>query len=475
MSAISLFLSYRIESSPFPHPFLSSLLIVYEGADDSIATPMDSCCSLENCCVDSDDLAKLAAVAANNTTSPQEEEEEAVEQLVVDDHEGEDLNGDKCCYELDASQDSTDVQLSSSHEDHAIESQLRIRRRQHEQQRQQLNQDCRRVVSETGKAAFVPFSEETMFCDSNENGLGHAVDGAAGVGVGHVDTSSPVSSDSWMNYSSHSSDDYSFMMESGHGGGSVVSGGAGGVGKGNGDSAELRRHRGSGGSLDSGASIVPKNRRKRDSFVFRKGGQRSIDEGDSVHVVEHEDATGAEGDGSSCDHDEEEEEDDDDDNDDDEGDNESVDETLAHLQINQPKRLRGKEPTPVTSIGGGCGGSASAPAGGGGGVLTSGGRKSVSSSRRSSTNAQQLVDIRIIDFAHTAFVKKSAASPSALTMPPPPPLNAAKPEAAAAVHKGPDCGFLTGVDSLKRLLQEILPGDGGVVDTSTHANLNMVE
>ncbi|KAG7308486.1 hypothetical protein JYU34_005696 [Plutella xylostella] len=50
------------------------------------------------------------------------------------------------------------------------------------------------------------------------------------------------------------------------------------------------------------------------------------------------------------------------------------------------------------------------------------------------------VDIRMIDFAHTALAGADAASPLA----------------TAAPHHGPDCGFLTGVDSLKRLLTEIL-------------------
>ncbi|KAJ0176504.1 hypothetical protein K1T71_007683 [Dendrolimus kikuchii] len=51
------------------------------------------------------------------------------------------------------------------------------------------------------------------------------------------------------------------------------------------------------------------------------------------------------------------------------------------------------------------------------------------------------VDIRMIDFAHTAFAGAAAESPLA----------------TAAPHHGPDCGFLTGIDSLKRLLTEILP------------------
>lgn len=46
------------------------------------------------------------------------------------------------------------------------------------------------------------------------------------------------------------------------------------------------------------------------------------------------------------------------------------------------------------------------------------------------------VDVRIIDFAHASFVKKSD-------------------DCSKNVHQGPDGGFLTGLDSLKRLLFQI--------------------
>lgn len=46
------------------------------------------------------------------------------------------------------------------------------------------------------------------------------------------------------------------------------------------------------------------------------------------------------------------------------------------------------------------------------------------------------VDVRIIDFAHASFVKKSD-------------------DCSKNVHQGPDGGFLTGLNSLKRLLFEI--------------------
>lgn len=54
-----------------------------------------------------------------------------------------------------------------------------------------------------------------------------------------------------------------------------------------------------------------------------------------------------------------------------------------------------------------------------------------------------LVDIRLIDFAHTAFVPTNGCCllPSPMSTP---------------VHHGPDGGFLTGIDSLNKLLSEIL-------------------
>lgn len=50
------------------------------------------------------------------------------------------------------------------------------------------------------------------------------------------------------------------------------------------------------------------------------------------------------------------------------------------------------------------------------------------------------VDVKMIDFAHTSFVHGSSVACNSSSM----------------VHQGPDCGFLTGLDSLRRLLLEIL-------------------
>lgn len=55
-----------------------------------------------------------------------------------------------------------------------------------------------------------------------------------------------------------------------------------------------------------------------------------------------------------------------------------------------------------------------------------------------------LVDVRMIDFAHTTFGHNIPTNSVVAC------------HSNSTIHQGPDCGFLTGVDSLKRLLMEIL-------------------
>lgn len=61
----------------------------------------------------------------------------------------------------------------------------------------------------------------------------------------------------------------------------------------------------------------------------------------------------------------------------------------------------------------------------------------------SSSPADPNVDVRMIDFAHTTFSTRRSNGSN------------------TTVHQGPDCGFLTGLDSLKRLLLEILAEENG--------------
>ncbi|XP_017837155.1 uncharacterized protein LOC108596161 isoform X2 [Drosophila busckii] len=72
------------------------------------------------------------------------------------------------------------------------------------------------------------------------------------------------------------------------------------------------------------------------------------------------------------------------------------------------------------------------------------GSKSLDMSAPATDDSACFVDVRLIDFAHTAFVPRNG------TM---------LPTSTAPVHHGPDGGFLTGLDSLNRLLNEILAED----------------
>lgn len=63
-----------------------------------------------------------------------------------------------------------------------------------------------------------------------------------------------------------------------------------------------------------------------------------------------------------------------------------------------------------------------------------------SSSRFSRSSSPPDVDVRMIDFAHTSFLRKTDT-------------------VAKSVHEGPDGGFLTGLDSLKRLLLQIISSE----------------
>lgn len=77
--------------------------------------------------------------------------------------------------------------------------------------------------------------------------------------------------------------------------------------------------------------------------------------------------------------------------------------------------------------------------------------------KKAPTNlSTNLVDIRMIDFAHTTFTNANSDGnshhehtiPNIVTN--------------TTVHHGPDSGFLMGIDSLKRLLNDILINDGDI-------------
>ncbi|XP_055692893.1 uncharacterized protein LOC129795534 [Lutzomyia longipalpis] len=259
-----------------------SLLIVYEGSDEVPSIdPMDACYSLENCCIDPEE----------STPS--------------------------CCYDADASTDSVDLNLSSSHEDeHSgdnVSSQGKVSADLHH----------RGFGEAAARGSFIPFSEDAL--DSSGDQL--------------IDSSSPTSNDSWMNYSSHSSDDYSFLIDD-H------------------DDDDDDVDSSSAGGKKRGSPL--KNKRNREELQFHQ--ELDVDD----------EAARAEG---------------------------------VRGIMETPKRCREPSQSP-------------------------------------------LVDVRIIDFAHTTFVRKNSTG-----------LVVNGPSSSMAVHHGPDCGFLTGLDSLKRLLMEIVNED----------------
>ncbi|RZF40561.1 hypothetical protein LSTR_LSTR013132 [Laodelphax striatellus] len=68
-------------------------------------------------------------------------------------------------------------------------------------------------------------------------------------------------------------------------------------------------------------------------------------------------------------------------------------------------------------------------------------------SRAPTCTLEPQVDVRVIDFAHTTFSSRRGSNTAGGAL------------SNGTVHHGPDCGFLTGLDSLKRLLLEILSDD----------------
>lgn len=314
----------------------SSLLIVYEGYEEPTANPIDD----------------------ENYSFPI----------------SSDIRAEHCCYDADASNDSTELNLSSSHEDSD--------HNHHHQSTSgavDMSTDChhRGYGEAAARGAmvrpFIPISEETVFLD----------DANSSSNIPGISTSSPLSGDSWMNYSSNSSDDYSCISDQLHG--TTVS---------DGDSTDD-----SSDYDNSGSEKVSKNKRSFEQLLLVNGAVSS-----------------------KCD--------------------ESSSQNLG------TKRQRGKDKP--------CG---SSPVN----VVTTKRRMNTTTNslRRNSSVQAATVDIRMIDFAHTAFAKRSAAgqlSTSSLSSSSSS-SSASSTSSSMVQHQGPDNGFLRGLDSLNRLLTEICTED----------------
>lgn len=319
------------------------------------------------------------------------------------------------CYDADASNDSADLNLSSSHEDndHLIQNHHHIHNDDdnHETATLDISQDshyrgyndaiatpvnarCSNSSSNSTntKVPFIPINEETMYLESSESPMPT------------ISTSSPHSVDSWMNYSSHSSNEESSSI-SNH---------------------QNHHHRLHGSSEeDEGVNDV------------------DVDDIDDVEEDDDDDAVAATKNKRICD------------NrfqfcDNDDVDMLSPPQPPPSMQINS-KRHRG-------------GSSSSSSTSGGVKIIaksdsvkrktqpkvipsivtrqssTTNNKNINNSSSSISTNYNSDVDVRMIDFAHTTFLRKNSNGQTS----------------SGTIHHGPDGGFITGINSLKRLLTEIL-------------------
>lgn len=301
---------------------------------------------------------------------------------------------DNYCYDADASNDSTDLNLSSSHEDsdHNHHHQNNHHQQQLQQQPKQKQQHPEAVgttddesteyhhsgfgeAAARGAKPFIPISEDTVFLD-------------AGAPMPSISTSSPLSGDSWMNYSSNSSDDYSCLSGQLHTSGQSISGAP------NANAGSTDESSSDFENDPEAAEPVPKNKRSFEHLI-RHSHSGEIDEKDGPSNV-------------------------------------------VPSAMGQSKRQRGKEPKTTSS---------NVP-------ISNVAKRRLSTIRRnSSVTTGTQVDIRMIDFAHTAFVRKTGSSQLGC------PLTSGSASANLVQHQGPDNGFLRGLDSLKRLLTEILNED----------------
>ncbi|XP_055314170.1 uncharacterized protein LOC129575181 [Sitodiplosis mosellana] len=218
---------------------------------------------------------------------------------------------------------------------------------------------------------FVPINEETVFLDA---------DPVTSSGISTM--SSPMSCDSWMNYSSNSSDDLSAISDRIHAHQQQQQ-----------DSSEES-------SLEFDTSLAqstPKVKRNFDvvSEYTLVAGRDSSNTGFNASA-----------DANGDDH---------------------------NTSVSQSKRLRGQSTSATTTT----------PTATVSGIVGPSKRKAL---HRNSSLSGAICDIRMIDFAHTTFMRKndqmsSYANPTTVQ------------------HQGPDNGFLRGIESLRRLLTDISNDD----------------
>lgn len=372
------------------------------------------------------------------------------------------------CYDADASNDSTEHNLSSSHEDNDHHEHLHNNHHHHQDRRRfnamrhlhhhpprpnhpHLNAlsspsvststgiSCSNVLSKdkslhSSSSSSSTSSMEVVSTDSHQRGFGEAAARGAKAttntpfvpifeetvflespgahpSLPSVSTSSPISGDSWMNYSSNSSDDYTSLSTAVRNSISLAA-------DGNHDSHSDDDH--SDHSLSTEPITPQKIKRNFEHLVIDHENNSDASCSGSVSSV----AGRSKAELSLC---------------------ADGSETVI------PKRHRGKDNISSKLL---ASASSAVPIVGKRRPppVKQDSKTSTNSSRRNSsaTHTSTGVDIRMIDFAHTAFMRQSGdvageASPIGLFMP----------DASKVHHQGPDNGFLRGLDSLKRLLTEI--------------------
>lgn len=230
-------------------------------------------------------------------------------------------------------------------------------------------------------APFVPINEETVFLDT---------DPVTSSGISTM--SSPMSCDSWMNYSSNSSDDLSAISDRMHA-----------------HKQQQQQDSSEESSLEFDTSVsqsTPKAKRNFNLVSEYKLTTTTTGKENSTVAATFNSTTMATTSTALNEH--------------------------NTASVSQSKRLRGK------SISGPSVTTTSAPS-------TSGSFKRKALLHRNSSLSGAVCDIRMIDFAHTTFVRKGDQT-SGYTSPPPCPT---------VQHQGPDNGFLRGIESLRRLLTDI--------------------
>lgn len=366
----------------------SSLLIVYEGYEESAQScPTDDMCS------------------------PREHDINKIKPMEEDSH-----SGGNCSYDADASNDSIELNLSL-HEDSDHAQTDSNQHRFHEQSQQQCHRlqaltphsthqnnnlvsnsinsltsiniaPDKRAYGESAvrgasAAPFVPINEETVFLDA---------DPADPITSTSIHTmSSPISCDSWMNYSSNSSDDLSAISDRMHAPQT--------------DSSEES-------SLEFDSSVAtaqstPKNKRNFDNVLLNSNGENSNQSSDGTGS-QPSFSTRSKSMSNISDHDEPN----------------CIQTRRDDHSGGQSKRLRGKDSISSTIASG----------------SSSTKRKSVLHRNSSLTGA--ICDVRMIDFAHTTFMRRN--------------IDTTLSTSTSVQHQGPDNGFLRGIESLTRLLNEIL-------------------